>query len=81
MLLYVHTTMRAVRDGETRNGHLDFHTAPSELFSEFRFSVALQFSSVLLYVHRNRRLIRLPPRLSHRFPALLLYVHRNHKDY
>ena len=58
VLLYVHRTMRAIRDGETRNGHPDFHTVPSELFCKFRFSVALQFSSVLLYVHKNRRLIR-----------------------
>ena len=41
MLLFVYRTMRAIRDGETRNGHFDFHTAP-ELFSEFKFSVALR---------------------------------------
>ena len=35
-------TVRTVRDGEPKDGHLDFHTAP-ELFV-----------SVLLYVHRDR---------------------------
>ena len=35
-------TMKTIRSGKLRNGHLVFHTTAPELFSEFKFIVALR---------------------------------------
>ena len=40
-------------DGQ--DGHLDFHTAPELLKLSFSLSLSLSISSMLVYVHRDRK--------------------------